>query len=255
MIVPGLVSVTFRRFSCEQIVRLAGEANLRSIEWGGDIHVPPGNREAAATARRLCQSAVIVTSAYGSYYRAGSNADFQPILDSALELETNLIRVWAGNVASQDATPDQRRAVIEDLTRICDAAAKQRIGISLEFHGNTLADNPSATLALLSAVNRPNLSTYWQPPNGVAQSEAAAGLRALLPHVQNLHVFHWWPKAEDRLPLEAGVDRWREYLDIAAGDAAKIRHASVEFVHGDDPEQLKRDAEMLIALLQESAGQ
>jgi sugar phosphate isomerase/epimerase len=254
-ILPGLVSVTFRRLTPEQIVRLAAEANLLSIEWGGDIHVPPGDREAAAAARRLCATAGIVTSAYGSYYRAGSAADFHPILDIALELETNLIRVWAGNIASHDATADQRRAAIEDLMRICDAAAKQRIGISLEFHGNTLSDNPSATLALLSAVNRPNLSTYWQPPNGIPQSECAAGLRALLPHVQNLHVFHWWPKAEDRLPLEAGIDRWREYLRIAASDAAKQRHASLEFVRGDDLDQFKRDAQMLISLPQEAAVQ
>ncbi len=39
----GLVSVTFRQLSPEEIVRVAREAGLTVIEWGGDVHVPPGD--------------------------------------------------------------------------------------------------------------------------------------------------------------------------------------------------------------------
>lgn len=44
----GLVSVTFRQKSVEEIAALTAEAGLSGVEWGGDVHVPPGDREAAA---------------------------------------------------------------------------------------------------------------------------------------------------------------------------------------------------------------
>lgn len=59
MLKTGLTSVTFRNLGIEQIVSLAGAAGADSIEWGGDIHVPPGDlsaarRAAAASARGPC---------------------------------------------------------------------------------------------------------------------------------------------------------------------------------------------------------
>ncbi len=43
MIKSGLVSITFRQLTCEQIVDLVSKAKLDAIEWGGDIHVPHDN--------------------------------------------------------------------------------------------------------------------------------------------------------------------------------------------------------------------
>ena len=42
MIYPGLVSVTFRKLSPEEIVQLVVSSGLKGIEWGGDIHLPHG---------------------------------------------------------------------------------------------------------------------------------------------------------------------------------------------------------------------
>ena len=41
--VPGLCSVTMRQLGVEEVAKLAAESGLRAIEWGGDIHVPPGD--------------------------------------------------------------------------------------------------------------------------------------------------------------------------------------------------------------------
>jgi hypothetical protein len=46
-LIPGLVSVTFRKLAPAAIVELAVKAQLRSIEWGGDVHVPHGDVRAA----------------------------------------------------------------------------------------------------------------------------------------------------------------------------------------------------------------
>ena len=46
----GLVSVTFRQKSVEEIAALTAEAGLSGVEWGGDVHGLPGDREAARRA-------------------------------------------------------------------------------------------------------------------------------------------------------------------------------------------------------------
>ena len=39
---PGLVSVTFRALPADEVLRLMLRSGLGCIEWGGDVHVPPG---------------------------------------------------------------------------------------------------------------------------------------------------------------------------------------------------------------------
>ena len=39
MLIPGLCSVTFRHLSPLEICKLSRQADIQSIEWGGDVHV------------------------------------------------------------------------------------------------------------------------------------------------------------------------------------------------------------------------
>ncbi len=110
MLYPGLVSVTFRSLDCKKIVELVKKAGLSSIEWGGDVHVPQGDMKKAKEARKMTEEAGLVTAAYGSYYRVGcesiktgEKADFKKTLETALELNTPVIRVWAGDRGSAEA--------------------------------------------------------------------------------------------------------------------------------------------------------
>src|ERR1700689_643838 len=119
---PGLVSVTFRQLPPERVVEFAAESGLKSIEWGGDIHVPHGDLSKAVEARELCQNAGVAISAYGSYYRAWASekngVSFSAILDTAQQLGTDTIRVWAGTMSSAAAPPGWQQAVVDDLKRI-----------------------------------------------------------------------------------------------------------------------------------------
>ena len=253
--IPGLVSVTFRQLGVERVVELASDAGLKSIEWGGDIHVPHGDLAKADRSRKLCEDAGIAVSAYGSYYRAWASekngVDFSSILDTAQSLGAPMVRVWAGNLASAGAPPGFREAVVADLKRICVLAAQRDCSISLEFHGGTLTDNAATTREVIDAVGAPNLTTYWQPPVGIAGEQCLDGLKLILPYLQNLHVFHWWPDQQHRLSLSDGQGQWRKYLEAAA-DPAKRRHVSLEFVRNDDAEQFRQDAKTLLNLLKET---
>src|SRR5690606_15869306 len=118
--------------------------------------------------------------------------------------------------------------------------------VSLEFHRNTLTDTPESTLEFLKEVNHPNVLSLWQPPIGADRRAAADGLRLLLPHLGNLHVFHWSHTGEgtERLPLSKGSDRWQTYLDIVR-ESGRDHHALIEFVRDDDPAAVIEDAATL----------
>lgn len=248
MLRSGLVSITFRKLSVEEVVDLAHSAGVEGIEWGGDVHVPPGDMARAREVRRLTEDAGLMVSAYGSYYRLRPDQDedhpFEAVLATAVGLGAPVIRVWAGDQPSTAVDTAGRAGIVEQSRRIADLAAAQGIAIAYEYHGNTLTDALDSALDLLRAVDHPNVSTFWQPPNGRPPEENRAGLDAVAPYVTNIHCFHWWPTSKDRHPLADGEANWNLYLDrIAAlpGD----RFVSIEFVKDDAPEQFLQDAATL----------
>ena len=95
MILPGLVSVTFRALSPAEICRLCERAKLRCIEWGGDVHVPPDGRSAPEV-RRMSADAGLEICAYGSYFRVGDSMDsLLRCMDAACALGAPLMRIWS----------------------------------------------------------------------------------------------------------------------------------------------------------------
>jgi 3-dehydroshikimate dehydratase len=254
MIRPGLVSVTFRGLPPERVVACAASAGLEGVEWGGDVHVPPGLPAAARHAARLTSDAGLAVAAYGSYYRLGQDEPdrFRAVLDSALELGAPIIRVWAGGVGSRDASQGVRDQVAQDGRRIAAMAAAHGLRIACEWHGGTLTDTAESARSLLLAGGHPALTTYWQPRVRLAHAATLADLDAALPWLSGLHVFHWDESDQRRLPLAEGEARWRDYLARARG--AMDGWALLEFVAGDAPEQMAKDAGTLRRLLDEPSG-
>ncbi|MCX7868671.1 MAG: hypothetical protein N2322_01855, partial [Terrimicrobiaceae bacterium] len=110
---PGLVSISFRQLAPAEIVRLCTRAGLGLVEWGGDVHVPHGNLEAAKSVRRLTADAGLHTAAYGSYLRLGQpEPSLEAVLDTAAELGAPVVRVWAGSKGSAEATPEDWSRVV-----------------------------------------------------------------------------------------------------------------------------------------------
>jgi sugar phosphate isomerase/epimerase len=234
------------------IVALAKRCGLRGIEWGGDVHVPPGDLGRAAEVRELTEVAGLTVAAYGSYYRAGQSESagmpFRRVLETAVALGAPVIRVWPGTAASEATSDEMRWRIVEELRRIADVASRSLVGISLEFHGGTLTDTNESASQLLVELDHPNIWCQWQPHNGEATEACLDGLRAILPRLGNVHVFHWWPTSAERQALADGEERWRAFLDVIA-TAPGDRYAMLEFVAGDDPSAVQRDAAVLNAWL------
>lgn len=248
--VPGLVSVTFRSLTPTQIVEAVSRAGLKAIEWGGDVHVPHGDVHVAEEVRQLTERAKLHVSSYGSYYRAGSfdpvHTNFTPILDTAVALGAPTIRVWAGRKGSAETPPEQRQIIVDDLRRIADQAAAKAVRIALEYHGGTLTDTSESAVDLFRAVDHANLRLYWQPDPRRTHAERRSDLDAVLPYVENVHVFHWTHPAHEvlRHPLVEASDQWRDYFRRFR--EATVQHLLLEFVPHDLPSLLSTEAATLL---------
>lgn len=237
----GLCSVTLRHLTVPQVVDVVAAAGLTCCEWGADGHVRPGDVRAAADARDRGLDQGVRVASYGSYFRADTAADFPPVLASAVALGAPRIRIWAGSLGSADS--DQRDGVVAVVREAADRAADAGVQLAVEYHGGTLTDTPESTLRLLSDVDRPNVATYWQPPQSLPDAAALADLDRVLPWVAAVHVFSWWP-GDHRLALDARAALWTGVVDRLRG-TGRDYDALLEFVPDDDVARVPVDAATL----------
>lgn len=249
MILPGVVSVTFRKLQPHEVIALAVEAGLAGIEWGGDVHVPHGNLAQAREIRRQTEDAGLRVLAYGSYFRCTPGDRFEPILETASALGAPLVRIWAGTTSSAAADKRTRQAIVDEVRHIVVLARQLNIVVAFEHHENTLTDTTESTLALLQAI--PGARTLWQPPHQMSQQQQIESLHALLPWLENLHVFCW--NQRERQPLHNGEQLWREVVQIVRAQS-RDHAALIEFVANDDPQQFLRDTATLRQWLSDTAN-
>lgn len=243
----GLCSVTLRDHSPASVLRVAAAAGLDAVEWGGDVHVPPGDTATAAAVAAATADAGLRVASYGSYHRALDPTGFDDVLVCALALGAPRIRVWAGDVGSARATRAERDRVVAGCADAVRRAGDAGVEIGLERHGGTLTDTPASTAELLAAVDdavgAATLTTYWQPPVDAPDDEALAGLSALLDRVSTVHVFSWWPGSE-RNPLASREALWGRVFELLA-TTGRDHDALLEFVPDDDPRHLPDEAATL----------
>lgn len=245
----GLTSVTFRQKSVEEIIALAAKAGLSGIEWGGDVHVPPGDPAAAAETARKTREAGLCVLSYGSYYRGLEGEDFGPVLASAKALGAPVVRVWAGQKTYEESAPAEFAALARRFRTAAGMAAAEGIRVAFEYHRGTATQTAAGALALLRAADCPNLGCYWQPNPDISHAEQLSEIDALLPYLENVHVFYWTGKNERHL-LSEGADRWRDYL-AHIGKSGRSRCFILEFVLNDSDEAFFADAETLKSLLKQ----
>jgi len=257
----GICSITFRQLSVSQIAELVRKAGLDAIEWGGDIHVPHGDLIAAKETKQITKDAGLTVSSYGSYFKVldknGNAEEFEPVLDTALELGTDTIRIWAGCQGSDTADATYRNKLAAQCRLIAEQAGEKNVRLAFEFHRNTMTETNESTIQFLKDACHPNLYTYWQPIYWRRSMDyRLQGLNALSKQILNLHVFHWLYDSEkqqcEKRPLTEGVDDWQQYLavELPAGD----HFALLEFVRDNDPNQFLTDAKTLTSWVEKFRG-
>lgn len=252
MLPLGVVSVTFRALSPREIVDLCVSSGLECIEWGGDVHVPPGDVARAREVGQVTRDAGISVLCYGSYYRC-DGSDFSPILESALELGASRIRVWAGQSESSDGF----ERVLEDLTRVSALAQAQGGEIVLEFHGGTLTHQGQSARRLLNA-GQSHFASLWQPLRRIVGDEQieenVAELRQVVPFLRHVHVYEWHETQNGKVSLSLhGSKQWPRYIQELRTLGLEVP-LLLEFVPEDAPEVLRREATALRAMCVSGGG-
>ncbi len=248
----GVCSVTFRNLPVEEVIGLTLDAKLEGIEWGADIHVPPGDYNQASRVAKLSEQVDLEVASYGSYYKLGeyerNNHLFEEILETAVHLKAPSIRVWAGTLGSEEAGDRYRMGVVEEARRVAKLAEQKNISINLEYHRNTLTDTKESAAKLMKEIDYPHVNLYWQPAEGQPIKQRLESIEDLIPWLTNIHVFQWTVK--DRLPFRKGLQEWQLYFNQLEKFNKSDRYFLIEFVKGDDKRQFIEDAKTLKALVE-----
>jgi sugar phosphate isomerase/epimerase len=254
VIAPGLCSVTFRSLSADDVIRVACRAGVDGIEWGADVHAQPGGGPAiSALATRTVDSGLEVVS-YGSYLGMAppdgtDDAAVDAVLETASALGSPMVRIWTEFGVTPSSSDAERRRVTERTAALVDRIAEHGLLTALEFHPATLTETAASATELLTALDRPELRTHWQPDPARSPAAALDELTLVTPHLAYLHVFAWGAAGiEDRHALADGEPLWAPALALADRDGAALpcrRYALCEYVRDDDPEQFTADMRTL----------
>lgn len=238
----GFTTVTFRKKSRRAVCEIAHRNNIMCIEWGGDIHLPPDDETALQEVISLQKEFGLTAVSYGSYYRLGAEnyTLWEQIVNTADKIGARMIRIWHGNCSSQKVSAEKLQAMVNETKRLADIANEKGLTVAFEFHKNTNNDTGKSAVEFLTAVNKPNVKTYWQPFSTDVDIE---NLKTVLPYLVCVHIFEWNEKGK-RYSLKHGVDKWSEFLKIIGNSNAEP-YLIMEFVKHDSEKQFAKDLKQL----------
>jgi len=234
----GLVSVSFRDHSPEEILSAMKRCGLGAVEWGSDVHVPPHSARSIAALQKRCG---VECCSYGTYFRLGvtPTAQLAEYIAAAKTLGTHILRLWCGNKNSEDHSPTEKEELFGECRRAADMAEKGGVTLCMECHGETYTNTAQAAYELMQEVGSPHFRMYWQPGQYRTKAENLEYARLLAPYTKHLHVFNW--AGEEKYPLGDAVQTWREYLDCFEGSRTLL----LEFMPDGRIESLEREVQAL----------
>jgi sugar phosphate isomerase/epimerase len=245
MLYSGIVSITFKEKKADEVIDLSVKAGLWGIEWSENHHINPGDISGAASLKKITEEAGLKIVSYGSYFRAGTEANyagsFRKHLDTAAALGAPAMRIWAWNKGSGAASVEDFKRIADESSRVADIAGIYGIKIGFEWHRDTLTDTNESAIKLLDMATNKNLYCLWQPTPEIPGSRRAHGLHLLGKRLLNIHAYYWDNRV--RKPLADGKEKWEEYLK--AVDRAEDHCVLMEFVMDDSVKQFMEDAAIL----------
>ncbi len=237
----GLVSVSFRNNTVEEIVKAIKNAGLSCVEWGSDVHAPAGDPDKLREIATLCEKEKIDICSYGTYFRLGQSPieELPLYIRAAKLLGTDVLRLWCG-VKGYDAYTDEE---FSSLVAVCKTAAelaeKNGVTLCMECHNDTVTDRIDGALRLMRAVRSDHFRMYWQPNQYRTVGENILYARKIAPFTTHIHVFNW--ENSKKYPLRDGVGTWKKYLAEFTGTHTLL----LEFMPDNNIESLTSEAKSL----------
>ena len=257
----ALCTIAFRERLLEYSLDIACEAGLDGVEiWGREPHISEeydANRVAAA--RKMVTDRGLAVAVFGSYLRFGAvENDTMPlrdVLQIAAGLEAPVVRVWAGDVGSDEADEALWKRTVEECREEAGAAARMGMKLAVEMHSKTLADTGPCARRLVDEVSHGNFGLNYQASSKLDDDDALERLELALPHVFHLHAQNYAPLNGDperveRVGLADGVIDYAP-LVRRLRDASYEGYLAVEFSPSNcdnKREAIIRDAQYLRSL-------
>jgi len=237
----GLVSVSFRGLTPEQVASAAAEAGLAFVEWGSDVHAPWDDGEKLAEVYRAQKVYGLHCCSYGTYFRLTVTPmeDLPGYIRAAKILGTDILRLWCGTKKQEDCTEEERLYLLDECRRAAAIAEKEGVTLCLECHRNSYTETKEGALDVMRAVDSPAFKMYWQPNQWRTIEENVGYARLLKDYITHIHVFQW--KEKKRFPLREGIQEWRRYLAELPGEHMLL----LEFMPDDDVASLPEEARAL----------
>ena len=247
MFQPGLVSVSFRKLSPEELVLAAVAAGLKYIEWGSDVHAPYTDSERLQEIQKLQRKYGVSCCSYGTYFRLGITPmeELPGIIRAAKMLGTNILRLWAGNKSPNAISEDEKSALFAQCRTAAKLAENTGVILCLECHRSTYTETKEAALELMETVDSPSFRMYWQPSSRCTTEENLAYARLLKDYTYHIHAFQ--QKGLDKYSLAEGIDEWKSYLQEFRGG----HYVLLEFMPDGMVETLIREADVLRRIIGE----
>lgn len=241
MFKSGLVSISFRQLSVDEIVNIMKESGLDCVEWGSDVHAPRDDFEKLNYIAELQAKNGITCTSYGSYYRLGVEPveELVAYAKAAKILGTTVIRIWCGNKNYEAMDEQERAAFIEQAKLAAKIAEAEGVTLCMECHNNTFTNQLEGALRLMEEVDSNAFRMYWQPNQFRDDETNFKYAEQIAKYTVNVHVFNW--KGSDKYPLADATELWRKYLSYFSGNEALL----LEFMPDGKPETLPTEADAL----------
>ena len=243
----GLVSISFRKHTPEEIIQAVKAAGLSCIEWGSDVHAPCRDTERLYEIAALQEEYGIRCSSYGTYFKFFKTPieELEGYILAAKTLGTDRLRIWCGPKSGADMTQKEREELLALCRRAEEMARAHGVILCLECHKKTFTENPEDAVWLMESVNSPSFRMYWQPFQWQSAERNKANAEQIAPYAEHIHVFNW--KGSEKLPLSDAVDEWREYLK----PFSLPRTLLLEFMPNGTLEELAIEAKSLKTIIGE----
>jgi sugar phosphate isomerase/epimerase len=258
-----LCTISYREKLLEVALEAARGIGFTAVElWGREPHVSEEYDESRVRGvRRMAEERSLSLPVFGSYLVFGKTQSREDTigladtLHTAHGLRTPIVRVWASDVGSGQASDAVWRRTVDEIREACDRAAKMSVVFAAEMHDATLADTGASALRLVEEVGRANFRLNFQVGN-LDSEDQLSRLEAVVPYVVHVH-------CQNSLPakLEGGGRYERAHLDEGVVDypslVARLRaadyqgHFAIEFAadEGEAKERsLRRDLAFLTGL-------
>jgi len=220
----ALCTIAFRERLLEYSLDLACEANLDGVEiWGREPHISEehdANRVAAA--RKMVHDRGLQVAVFGSYLRLGAvgmeSMPLRDVLQIGAGLEAPVIRVWASNVASEDAHDELWARTVKECRNAAAAAEKMGMRLAAEMHSNTLADTASCARKLVEDVDSDAFALNFQASSKLTDDTPTERLEGVLPSVVHLHAQNYAPLDDngDRVERVGLADGFVDYAPLVS---------------------------------------